>query len=52
MGEKTQKEIKHHNITYYKSTYGEKINDYFKFTIVRNPYDRILSYYFWSKGKK
>ena len=36
---------------YYKSTYGEKINDYFKFTIVRNPYDRILSFYFWIKGE-
>lgn len=49
--EKTNKDIKHMDITYYKNTYGEKINDYFKFTIVRNPYDRMLSYYFWSKGK-
>tara|TARA_X000000950_G_scaffold162290_1_gene198420 strand:- start:861 stop:1448 length:588 start_codon:yes stop_codon:yes gene_type:complete len=49
--EKTRKNIKHHSITYYNNTYGEKINDYFKFTIVRNPYDRILSFYFWSKGE-
>ena len=49
--EKTRKDIKHCDITYYKKTYGEKINDYFKFTIVRNPYDRMLSFYFWSKGK-
>jgi hypothetical protein len=49
--EKTKKDIKHSDITYYKNTYGEKINDYFKFTIVRNPYDRMLSFYFWSKGK-
>ena len=48
---KTRKNIKHVNITYYKNTYGEKINDYFKFTIVRNPYDRMLSFYFFSKGK-
>ena len=49
--EKTKKDIKHANINYYKHHYGEKINDYFKFTIIRNPYDRILSFYFWSKGK-
>ncbi len=50
--EKTRMDFKHANITYYENTYCEKINDYFKFTIVRNPYDRILSFYFWSKGKK
>lgn len=49
--EKTKKDIKHKNITYYKNTYGEKINDYFKFAIVRNPYDRMLSFYFWAKGR-
>lgn len=49
--EKTNKDIKHHPIKHYKQHYGEKINDYFKFTIVRNPYDRILSFYFWDKGK-
>ena len=49
--EKTRKHIKHLTIKYYENTYGEKINNYFKFTIVRNPYDRILSFYFWHKGK-
>lgn len=26
--------------------------DYFKFTVVRNPYDRVMSYYFWHKGNR
>lgn len=29
-----------------------KLGNYFKFTIVRNPYDRTMSYYFWYKGTK
>jgi len=49
--EKKRIDIKHADIKYYKNTYGEKINDYFLFTIVRNPYDRMLSFYFFSKGK-
>jgi len=49
--EKNKRDIKHNKIAYYKNTYGERINNYFKFTIVRNPYDRMLSYYFWIKGK-
>lgn len=45
---KTKKSIKHENIKYYENLYNEKIKDYFKFTIVRNPYDRMLSYYFYA----
>lgn len=39
--------VKHENIYYFRKVYGSKIDDYFKFSIVRNPYDRILSYYFY-----
>ena len=49
--DKTKEEIKHKSLAYYENIYGQTIKDYFKFTIVRNPYDRILSFYFWSKGK-
>lgn len=50
--EKTKCNIKHKSIEYYKNIYNKNIiNNYFKFTIVRNPYDRILSFYFFTKGK-
>ena len=51
--EKTGMDIKHVSIHFLKHTYGTQIDDYFKFTIVRNPYDRMLSYYFFrNKGQK
>ena len=35
-----------------KSTLGsDKFNNYFKFAVVRNPYDVIVSYYYWEKSK-
>jgi len=49
--EKNKRDIKHVKLPYYQKLYGNKIQNYFKFTIVRNPYDRILSFYFWAKGK-
>jgi hypothetical protein len=51
MCEKTEKEIKHRPVSYYYKIYPNKSKKYLKFTIVRNPYDRILSFYFWAKGK-
>ena len=49
--EKINKDIKHEPITYYYNLYGDNIKNYFKFTIVRNPYDRMLSFYYWSRGE-
>lgn len=48
--EKNKKNIKHVKLSYYNKLYGDLILNYFKFMIVRNPYDRIMSYYFWTKG--
>ena len=48
--EKKNKNIKHKSIVYYYRNYPNKSRRYFKFTIVRNPYDRILSLYFWWKS--
>ena len=35
-----------------KKDLGEKVfNDYFKFCVVRNPYDKMVSLYYWSKSR-
>jgi hypothetical protein len=44
--------IKHEDIAYYHALYGDRIKDYYKFTIVRNPYDLIMSSYFYQTGDK
>ena len=44
--------IKHENIEYYHKLYGEKIKDYYKFAIVRNPYDLIMSLHFYNNRNK
>lgn len=40
-------DIKHEYLPYYYQTYPKLVTRYLKFTIVRNPYDRMMSYYFY-----
>jgi len=38
---------KHKGYQYFREKYPEEFGRYFKFTIVRNPYDRLHSYWKW-----
>jgi chondroitin 4-sulfotransferase 11 len=38
---------KHKTFEYYRTTYPIEFDNYYKFTIVRNPFDRIVSQWFW-----
>ena len=40
---------RHKNIEEYKKNFFKEYNSYRKFTVVRNPYDRIISWYFFLK---
>jgi hypothetical protein len=38
---------KHESFEYYKIKYPDEFNAFFKFTIVRNPFDRLVSRWLW-----
>jgi len=38
---------KHKPFDYYKKSYPSEFNSYFKFTIVRNPFERLVSRWLW-----
>ncbi len=38
---------KHQGTQYYQDAYPREFDEYFKFTLVRNPFDRVVSAWFW-----
>jgi hypothetical protein len=40
-------EFKHYDFAFYESLFKKNLNNYHIFTIVRNPFERILSYFIW-----
>lgn len=43
---------KHATAIEYRNKFGDKFLEYFKFTIVRNPWDWLVSRYFWCKDDR
>ena len=46
----TDFEGKHFTFEEYRARYPQEFLDYFKFTIIRNPYERLVSAWFWRRN--
>tara|TARA_Y100000361_G_scaffold126733_1_gene120856 strand:+ start:20103 stop:20756 length:654 start_codon:yes stop_codon:yes gene_type:complete len=42
---------KHMTIKDYENSLGDSMSEYFKFTVIRNPWDRMVSYWKYRQGK-
>jgi Sulfotransferase family len=45
-------DYKHAWVEFYKQTFPERFRTHFKFTFVRNPWDWLVSRYYWSKERQ
>ena len=48
-GVKNRRSMRHFTVLDIKTLFPNLFNKYYKFSFVRNPYDRLLSEYYWCK---